>query len=103
MINQIKSVKETVKMFLQRHPQLRDSDTELIANIWITEMGGQTSVSGMNAMQAMGYIATGKVSSPESIMRCRRKLQEEFPELRGKNYLERQESAKIVQKEIKYV
>ena len=47
-------------------------------------------------------MAWGKFTSSETITRVRRKLQEEFPDLRGKNYDKRQAKQSEVKKDLGY-
>ena len=88
---------------LADHYALRDDDNALIANIWARELQQQ----GEDTKQMLGFellaaLAMGKLSSPESITRMRRKLQNEFPSLRGMTYEQRHREADNVQKELGY-
>lgn len=95
---------ETVRHFvlanLQSREHLRNDDSKLIATIWFQQLGKQqvNQMSGFDMLQAF---ADNKLFNPESIRRMRQKLQEEFPELRGKSYLNRQHAANRVRKSIK--
>ena len=82
--------KITILKLLTQDSRLRDSDNKLIARFWHNEMSGK----GMNPSEMSGYellcmFAESKLTSPETIHRVRRKLQEQHKELRGKRYQER--------------
>lgn len=78
-------VTEPVKRLLTNHPRLRDDDSALIANIWNEQM----NVIALSGVEVLKKIASGEVASSESITRCRRKLQELNPELRGTKWKSR--------------
>jgi len=62
----------------------RDNDARLCAKIWWHEykaMGGPNDI-----IEFFSCLSQGNLTSPESIRRCRQKLQETFPGLRGKSY-----------------
>jgi hypothetical protein len=82
--------KTIIKNFLTNKPELRDSDNKLIARYWFEEM----KKKGINPKEMSGYemlclFAESKLTSPETIHRMRRKLQEAHSELRGDRYTER--------------
>lgn len=79
------NLQETVESMLENDPKARDSDMRLISLIWHSELG----VLKDKCMPLLKLIAYSKVTNFESISRCRRKLQELQPDLRGKKYLER--------------
>lgn len=89
-----------VESLLQSKPHLKDNDNLLLANIWaseVEEMGiDPAKVSVFLALYGLGYL-----SNAESIRRCRQKLQQENPELRGNNYKGRQISYDKVKDELK--
>lgn len=79
-----------VKQLLTEKPHLRDSDDKLVANFWHKELALMNiEPKDITAFELLQYFADGKLTKPESIMRVRRKLQEEFYELRGKLWAER--------------
>ena len=80
--------KDKVKYWLTKHPDLRDDDNRLCANIWSRELSDQLG-AGVNLATAINFLemyAKGKLTSAPSIKRARAKLQEECPEYRGKKY-----------------
>lgn len=76
-------LKEKVRQILEDYPSARDSDTMLFMRAWY-------SYSHTPLAKLLQAIDEGKAPHPESITRCRRKLQELHPELRGKRYKDRQ-------------
>ena len=95
------SVIDGVEKFLTKYPLLRDNDDRLMANIWADYIGRQENMDGPETWKDIIHLlAKGKLPSYESISRCRRKIQQINPELRGKKWTERQRRAKKIRKEI---
>ena len=94
------SVIDGVEKFLTKYPLLRDNDDRLMANIWADYIGRQENMDGPETWKDIIHLlAKGKLPSYESISRCRRKIQQINPELRGKKWTERQRRAKKIRKE----
>ena len=91
------SVIDEVEKFLTEYPVLRDDDEKLMANIWNKHLGDITYVNGEDILK---MLANHELPSYESISRCRRKIQELKPKLRGEKWTERQKRAKKIKKEI---
>ena len=93
------SVMDEVEKMLLLYPGLRDNDERLMANLWYKFIGDDTLTytSGFNVLS---MLSKGKLPSYESISRCRRKIQELKPKLRGEKWTERQKRAKKIKKEI---
>ena len=89
MIN-FKSTIDLVQAMLVKHPNLKDDDNRLIAMVYLHELGGLDKINKMSAFDLLSMLSKGNLTSPESIRRCRQKLQEKHPELRGKSYQLRQ-------------
>ncbi len=81
----IKNNKALIKTMLIEKPHLREDDRKLIATVWYKE------VKDLNTpvIDFLHHFADNKITHPESIRRCRAKLQETCPELRGNNYHKR--------------
>ena len=82
-----KNLQETVESILENDVKSRDNDMRLIALIWHKEL-----IRG--DLKDLYYpflrkVAENKLTNFESISRCRRKLQEIQPDLRGEKYIER--------------
>ena len=88
---------DIVKRLLTNHPHLRDSDNKLLANVWFQ------SVTPLEEawMDFLALIAHGNLPSSESIRRCRQKLQELNPELRGELWDKRHQMQEQVKEELK--
>lgn len=79
----MKTIDKVLKL-LNEDPRTRDSDELLTALIWHQETDQTlTSFEWLLKYSQKGF------TSAESIRRCRQKLQEDFPGLRGKSYLQR--------------
>ena len=96
----MKNMLDKVINLLTKHPSLRDSDERLTANIWYNNI---KNVKEINAITLLSRFAEGKLPSYESISRCRRKIQEEKPELRGKKWAKRHSKQKIIKEQIKEI
>lgn len=99
------SVLDEVEKFLTTHPTLRDNDEKLMANIWYNYIGtthpnANHESTKITANQLLKKLADGELPSYESISRCRRKLQEECPNLRGEKWYERHKRADNIRREI---
>lgn len=103
MIEKIKEVERKVKLLLTEKPDLRDSDTKLIANIWCKEIGGKKVAETTSAFCLLEAMSHGKHTSPEAIVRARRRVQEKNPFLRGQFYGQRKKSEKEVREKIKSI
>jgi hypothetical protein len=79
----MKTIDRVLKL-LNEEPRFRDDDELLIATIWWQECDKEMTAFGF----LMNY-SKGMYTSAESIRRCRQKLQQEFPGLRGKTWMER--------------
>lgn len=97
----IKRNQEDIHQLLENYPYLRDDDAKLICNIWkiqLDKLGiNLDSIDGRDALQ---YVAGGKLSPAESITRCRRKLQEKAPKLRGEKWKRRHELQEEVKEQL---
>ena len=90
---------DNVEKLLTISPPLRDNDERLMANIWAKYIG-EHELNDMDAKDLLSSLAKGLLPSYESISRCRRKLQEECPNLRGEKWHERHKRADNIKMEI---
>ncbi len=90
-----KDLNKRVTTYLLNNPDLRDSDSKLMARIWYDEV---QSTLGLieTAEELLIAVSKGQLTNWESATRCRRKIQEEVPELRGKGHSLRKAKAKRV-------
>ena len=98
-MKQLFSVIDEVEKFLTKYPVLRDNDEKLMANTWGIYIG-EKDLNDMSAEDLLSALSHGTLPSYESISRCRRKLQEECPNLRGEKWYERHKRADNIRKEI---
>jgi len=98
MRDKMSNILVSVTHFLTKYSSLRDSDERLAANIWYSRID---NIENLNAKDLLSMFAKGKLPSYESISRCRRKVQESNPELRGLKWESRHKQQKKVKNEIK--
>ena len=91
------SMYDEVKKLLTKHPTLRDNDERLMANIWWNHI---PNIENMNGKEILALIAERKLPSFLSVSRCRRKIQETKPNLRGEKWISRHKRAERIRKEI---
>jgi hypothetical protein len=101
-LNDITNSKDLITSLLIRYPELRDSDSKLIANIWAKKIG-LDSFYKMSARDLLQMFVDGDLPQPETIRRTRQKVQEHNPFLRGASYSDRKERAGKITKGIKNV
>ena len=94
------SIKDTVKEILEKEPITRDNDHLLILKVWATQNPRLRDHRATFWDFATGF-KSGRYATPESVTRCRRKYQEKYPNLRGKNYQARQGEQENVKQQIK--
>lgn len=82
----MKTIDKVLKQ-LNEDPRTRDSDDLLIAKIWFTEVSPDDL--SKSVLEFLTMFSKGHFTSAESIRRCRQKLQQELPGLRGKSYAAR--------------
>jgi len=82
---------------LSKHNHLRDDDYALIATVWRLEFDNISyENNAYSAYDFLDLIEKGAFTNSESIRRCRAKLQEQYPALRGTKYYERHDHQKYV-------
>jgi hypothetical protein len=79
MINN--EVKQRVKSILEVNKDARDCDRLLISIIW-----SEDSCNIEDKKDFLDMLINGELTSPETIRRCRQRLQEENESLRGYKY-----------------
>jgi hypothetical protein len=79
MINN--EVKQRVKSILEVNKDTRDCDRLLISIIW-----SEDSFNIEDKKDFLDMLINGELTSPETIRRCRQRLQEENETLRGYKY-----------------
>lgn len=99
-IERMKNLSGLITSQLEKFYHLRDNDNRLIATIWSVQMGGKETLKTITALELLQLYAEGRLSSTETIRRCRQKLQELNPLLRGDTWCQRQSEGKQFAKEI---
>ena len=84
---------ERIRGILEKDQRMRDNDELLIAFVWYYEIPEDRRQS-MSAFDFLSDYSKRKFTSAESIRRCRAKLQEENPSLRGSTYDKRHKISK---------
>lgn len=99
MVDLSKDRQQAIKGVLENYPHLRNDDLKLIANIWFNE----AKSAGLEINQVKAFLqlfSEGKLSHPETITRCRRKVQEENPHLQGQSYKGRKKKEQTIRETI---
>jgi len=86
-----------IKHLLSNHPHLRDDDNKLIANVWFLT----TNPLKEAWLDFLSLLAKGDLPTSSAITRCRRKMQEMHPALRGKMWYKRHDLQEQVKMELK--
>jgi len=99
-------IRYAVRKFLELEYSLRDDDNRLLSNIWhnhlnLTRRYSFTEEEWDGVMKFLKIIADGDMPHWESIRRCRQKLQEDNPELRGKLWGKRHKAERAVTDELR--
>lgn len=81
-VEKVKSLQGEIEVLLRNSDRLKDNDNAIIANIWSKEI----DLNELTAFEFLKIFSQGKLSSVESIVRARRKLQEENIAFRGRKY-----------------
>ncbi len=90
-------IKPTVANVLLNDFETRDDDNLLLLKIWdIQSLGKIQRYEDFKKM-----LLSGKLALPDSVTRCRRKLQEHNVGLRGKTYEARKSQEKLVSQQTK--
>ena len=94
-MDKIGKYKDVIIELLTKFPTLRDSDNRLVVNVWALKIG-KDEIDRQTASWVMTEIANNNLPSFESISRCRRKIQEEIPGLRGTKYVARHKKKQVI-------
>lgn len=97
-VRSLESCTKIVRKLLLQYPVLRDSDADLILNVWVEQF---PSLKNGSFRSFADVYRTGNIYPPETIRRTRQKLQEEVPELRGDVYKKRHGIEEVTKREIK--
>ena len=100
MKKKIINLADKITKLLTIRPHLRDNDRRLTCNIWWDSVPNPESITFKDFTDL--YIK-GKIPESDSITRCRRKVQEEIKELRGKSWDLRHGLQDEIKKELKEI
>jgi len=95
----IKEISKRVKEILELQEEAKDNDNLLISMMWEEDLE-QINPCIYEIPSFLRLLEEGKLTSFESIRRCRQLLQETYPDLRGVSYEARHHKAIEVKQEI---
>lgn len=98
-VQKIKKVEPWVKRILEKIPETRDNDQLLILKVWAVENPALRNDSHSFKLFAT-QLLENKYTNSDTITRCRRKLQEKHPELRGEKWNDRHQEQERTRSEI---
>ena len=98
----ITKLTKRVRLLLEAMPELRDSDTMLHQAIRREDVYTYNGdiFDNLTGDVISAYERAGKISKLDAVSRARRKVEENYPQLRGKTYMARQIKAGVVRVEI---
>jgi len=103
-IKELKGATKRVKSILEAEPRARDNDNLLAVLFWQGETGKfNRSPDLYDVSDFLKDFVSGEFTSPESIGRARRLVQEHYPETRGAKYHDRHKLAAEVRDHVSEV
>ena len=97
----IKGVEKRVKNILKRFELAKDDDMKLFALLILDNLNFNKSyINSLTADDIIKKIYNSDIPHFTSVLRCRQKLQEKCPGLRGKLYERRIKRAEVIKEEI---
>lgn len=93
-------IKGKVRQLLVKDARTRDNDALLCALIWHNDLK-ERGLLNKSALEFLKIYSENTLTNYESVRRCRAKIQEEEPSLRGETYQLRKEKGQRIKKEIK--
>ncbi len=93
-----KNTLKTVHSLLKKDAELRDNDMALMIAVWQKQYPELRSVNMSFLMFAYKF-KKGHYTHFETIRRCRQRIQEEYPDLRGERYRKR----KVFEEEVREI
>lgn len=99
----VKKLREKIIEIFRKYPSYRDDDLKLISYIWYYQLKKMNyDPDKITAMQFLKLHSEDKIANSESITRCRRKIQEDIPELRGKLWKPRHRNENKIKGDLGY-
>lgn len=96
-----KLIEQRVAAVLLSHPEARDNDNVLLVEFWKMEMNDNDNYA-YKTHEFFNKLYLGQVTNASTISRIRRKLQMNYPHLRGERYQKRMEQQDEVKKDLGY-
>lgn len=100
VLKKIKNLQDVVQALLEKFPEFKDDDNRLIAHIWWKHLKNNDIPEDIITMDFLKLYAKGEIPQADMITRARRKVQQDFPHLRGKVWEERHKLKEEVRKGI---
>ena len=97
----LKEIEQNVIDILTDNPKARDDDNVLVAEYWRRQLGGSDITRHLPADALLEEFTNKRLARPDTITRCRRKIQEHNPHLRGYKYDKRHDKVGGYKKEIR--
>ncbi len=94
---ELKNTKQKVEFLLNKFPKLRDSDQAL----WVHIIRSEIDWKKMSGEDVLRSISEGKCTNPESVRRCRAKINEYDVKTRGESYKRRHFKETVIREEIR--
>lgn len=96
-----KYIKNKIKRFLGEDEKYRKSDLNLMARIWYDDLirVGYGTPESYSAVDFLNMLRDGKLTNWDSATRCRRELQQKFPELRDEKVYKGRKKKETVMRE----
>lgn len=88
---------ENIKRLLEQKAAARDNDQLLVSYVWYSELLAKGK-KDCSAIELLRLHADGVLTNHDTITRARRKLQEQYVELRGNKYKHRKEKQEQIRK-----
>ena len=99
--DKIKKVEDRVRIILEEKPHTRDDDMKLYA--WIISKFYGQYLGTMPAKELIDAMYHSKIPHMTSVLRCRQKLQEMHPSLRGELWYKRHKMKEQVKLELQEI
>ena len=79
-----KHLEQRVKRLLSDDKKYQKSDLALMSRIWYDDLNRifYDSIEDVSAIKFLDLLRSGDLTKSESVIRCRRKLQQKYPHLR---------------------
>ena len=95
-VKEIEEAQILVSRLLVKYPECRDNSSYLILTYWYAAMKKISGKETWTTADLVNRLRSGRMTQAESISRISRKLQREYPHLRGKLYEGRHKIAEEV-------